>query len=144
MNILKIKTFCTSIIVLIILANCSNPIKKKISDYNTILKEAGFDRNSWILDSLGCDPETKSKNAKIFMNQDFITKCTKSDIIEILGKPFKIHKKEKTSELYYITDGRLTCEIFRLQGILVDGDSAFLIISINEKGFLSDTRIIIR
>lgn len=131
-------------LVCILTSGCKSIREWRISNHKETLTQAGFDRDYWINDTLGCNPDKKGKNAKIFINQDFIKNSTKAEIIELLGNPHKVQQINGEVNYYYVVDGRLSCEILKLQNLIVDADNSYLVINFNKKGRLTIAHIIVK
>ena len=132
------------VFVCILTLGCKRIKECRISNHKETLNQAGFDRDYWINDTLGCNPDRKGENAKIFINQAFIKNCTKAEIIEILGNPHKVQQINEDVNYYYVVDGRLSCDILKLQNLIVDADNSYLVINFNKKGRLTIAHIILR
>jgi outer membrane protein assembly factor BamE (lipoprotein component of BamABCDE complex) len=131
-------------LVCILTSGCKNIRESRISNHKETLNQAGFDRDYWINDSLGCNPDKKGKNAKIFINQNFIKNCTKSEIIELLGNPHKVQQINGEVNYYYVVDGRLSCDILKLLNLIVNADNSYLVINFNKRGRLTIAYLIVK
>lgn len=132
------------ILVCILTSGCKSIRESRISNHKETLTQAGFDRDYWINDTLGCNPDKKGKNAIIFINQDFIKNCSKAEIIELLGNPHKVQQINGEVNYYYVVDGRLSCDILKLQNLIVEADNSYLVINFNKKGRLTIAHIIVK
>lgn len=126
------------------IANCTGNKEKTIKNYRNQLIKVGFDFKYWYSDTLGCDAKSKERNAKIFINQDFIKGCPKSIIIELLGKPYRIIERKDKVNLLYIIDGRLMCDNLKYRKVMRDTESSYLLISFDKDNQLLDTEIRIK
>ena len=53
------------ILVCILTSGCKSIRESRISNHKETLTQAGFDRDYWINDTLGCNPDKKGKNSKL-------------------------------------------------------------------------------
>jgi hypothetical protein len=112
---------------------CSRIRERNINLTINRLNQMGFDRNYWLTDTLGCNAQKKTQNAKIIEKKGVLDNLSKDEIIKVLGKPFEIEINKVNTNFFYCIDGSLMCDNLKFRNILLTSGNSYIVFTFDKK-----------